>query len=54
VIGCYELVFLSADRPELLYSSLKEPDISFTLLSEARRVRQRAVDGSGVGSGRVS
>ncbi len=38
----YELVFLSADRPELLYSSLKEPDISFTLLSDARMQAARA------------
>jgi len=31
----YELLFLSADRPELLYSSLKERDIHYTLLSDA-------------------
>ena len=31
----YDILFLSADRPELLYSSLKEPDIHYTLLSDA-------------------
>jgi peroxiredoxin len=32
----YELFFLSADRPELLYTSLKEPDVHYTLLSDAK------------------
>jgi len=30
----FEVVFLSTDRPELLYSSLKEKDIHYTLLSD--------------------
>jgi peroxiredoxin len=38
----YELVFLSADRPELLYSSLEEPDLAFTILSDARMHAARA------------
>lgn len=38
----YDLVFLSADRPQLLYSSLKEPDIHYTLLSDARMSAARA------------
>jgi peroxiredoxin len=38
----YELLFLSADRPELLYSSLKEPGIRYTLLSDARMDAARA------------
>ena len=32
----YEVLFLSADRPELLYSSLKEPDVHYTLLSDSK------------------
>jgi len=31
----YEVLFLSADRPQLLYSSLKEPDVHYTLLSDS-------------------
>jgi peroxiredoxin len=31
----YELLFLSTDRPEILYSSLKEPDVHYTLLSDS-------------------
>ena len=31
----FEIVFLSTDRPEILYSSLKEPDIHYTLLSDS-------------------
>jgi peroxiredoxin len=38
----YELLFLSADRPEILYSSLKEPDIHYTLLSDAEMRASRA------------
>lgn len=38
----YELVFMSADRPDMLYSSLKEPDIHYTLLSDARMNAARA------------
>jgi peroxiredoxin len=38
----YDIYFLSADRPELLYSSLKEPDIHYTLLSDARMTAARA------------
>jgi peroxiredoxin len=38
----YELLFLSADRPELLHSSLKEPGIRYTLLSDARMDAARA------------
>ena len=30
----FEIVFLSSDRPELLYSSLKATDIHYTLLSD--------------------
>jgi peroxiredoxin len=32
----FEIVFLSTDRPELLYSSLKATDIHYTLLSDNR------------------
>ncbi|MGP8099024.1 MAG: peroxiredoxin-like family protein [Steroidobacteraceae bacterium] len=32
----FEIVFLSTDRPELLYSSLKAADIHYTLLSDSR------------------
>ena len=38
----YEILFLSADRPEILHSSLKEPDIHYTLLSDARMNAARA------------
>jgi peroxiredoxin len=31
----FEIVFLSTDRPELLYSSLKAADIHYTLLSDS-------------------
>jgi peroxiredoxin len=34
--GGFEIVFLSTDRPELLYSSLKATDIHYTLLSDNR------------------
>ena len=30
----FEVLFLSTDRPELLYSSLKNPDVPYTLLSD--------------------
>ena len=32
----FEIVFLSTDRPEILYSSLKAKDIHYTLLSDSR------------------
>jgi peroxiredoxin len=32
----FEIVFLSTDRPELLYSSLKAADIHYTLLSDSQ------------------
>ena len=38
----YDLYFLSADRPAILYSSLKEPDVKYTLLSDARMNAARA------------
>jgi peroxiredoxin len=38
----YDLLFLSADRPEILYSSLKEPDVHYTLLSDATLSAARA------------
>ena len=38
----YDVLFLSADRPELLYSSLKEPNIHYTLLSDASMNAARA------------
>ena len=38
----YELLFLSADRPEILHSSLTEPDIHYTLLSDAAMNAARA------------
>ncbi len=38
----YDLLFLSADRPEILFSSLKEPDIHYTLLSDATMAAARA------------
>jgi peroxiredoxin len=38
----YDLLFLSADRPEILFSSLKEPDVHYTLLSDASMSAARA------------
>jgi peroxiredoxin len=38
----YAMYFLSADRPEILYSSLKDPDTPFVLLSDARMSAARA------------
>lgn len=38
----FDLVFLSADRPERLYASLGEPDIHYTLLSDAEMSASRA------------
>ncbi|MGH8238192.1 MAG: peroxiredoxin-like family protein [Steroidobacteraceae bacterium] len=38
----YAVLFLSADRPELLRSSLKEKDINYTLLSDANMNAARA------------
>jgi peroxiredoxin len=38
----YELLFLSADRPELLHSSLREPDLNYTILSDSRMAAARA------------
>lgn len=38
----YDLLFLSADRHEILYSSLKEPDVHYTLLSDASMSAARA------------
>jgi len=32
----FEIVFLSTDRPDILYSSLKATDIHYTLLSDSR------------------
>lgn len=32
----FEIVFLSTDRPDILYSSLQETDIHYTLLSDSR------------------
>lgn len=32
----YEVLFMSTDRPALLYSSLKEKDIDYTLLSDSK------------------
>ena len=37
-----EVLFLSADRPELLLSSLDEPDLPYTLLSDAAMEGARA------------
>ena len=36
------VLFLSADRPEILYESLDEPDIQYTLLSDAAMTASRA------------
>jgi peroxiredoxin len=38
----YEVLFLSADRPELLVASLKEKDLPYTILSDARMQAARA------------
>jgi hypothetical protein len=38
----YDLLFLSADRPELLYSSLKEPGLNYRILADARMTAARA------------
>ena len=38
----YDLTFLSTDRPEILYSSLKEPDVHYILLSDAKMTASRA------------
>jgi len=38
----YDLLFLTADRPELLHSSLKEPGLNYTILSDARMAAARA------------
>ncbi len=38
----YDLLFFSADRPEILFSSLKEPDIHYALLSDASMSAARA------------
>ena len=38
----YDLFFLSSDRPSILYSSLKEPDIRYTLLSDSTMAAARA------------
>lgn len=39
----YRLLFVSPDRPEVLYESLKEPDVTFTLLSDASMSAARAL-----------
>lgn len=39
----FRVIFLSADRPEMLRSSLKEPDIRYTLLSDSRMEAARAL-----------
>lgn len=38
----FEIVFLSTDRPAILYSSLKAEDIHYTLLSDSRLVAAKA------------
>ena len=38
----YEVLFLSADKPELLYPSLKDPSIKYTILSDAAMDAARA------------
>lgn len=38
----FEVLFLSADRPEKLYASLKEPAPGYTLLSDSRMQAARA------------
>lgn len=39
----FQVIFLSADRPELLRTSLKEPDVRYTLLSDSRMEAARAL-----------
>ncbi|MBS0393131.1 MAG: AhpC/TSA family protein [Proteobacteria bacterium] len=39
----FDLLFLSADRPERLYASLSEPNIDYTLLSDAEMQASRAL-----------
>lgn len=39
----FKVIFLSADRPELLRSILKEPGIRYTLLSDSRMEAARAL-----------
>jgi len=38
----YEVVFISPDRPELLYDSLKEEGINYTLLSDSEMAAAKA------------
>lgn len=38
----FDLYFLSTDRPAILRSSLKDPEVPFTLLSDARMTAARA------------
>jgi len=38
----YDLLFFSADQPSYLYSSLKDPTIKFTILSDAKMNAARA------------
>lgn len=38
----FELWFISPDRPELLYESLEQPDIGYTVYSDARLEAMRA------------
>lgn len=38
----YQVLFFSADKPELLYSSLKDPTIKYTLLSDNKMDGARA------------
>lgn len=38
----FELWFISIDRPELLYQSLEDPDIGYTVLSDASLAATRA------------
>ncbi len=39
---CYEVLFMSTDKPELLYPSLKDKDIRYTLLSDAKMTAAHA------------
>jgi peroxiredoxin len=39
----YTLLFVSPDRPAALYASLKEPDVTYTLLSDASMNAARAL-----------
>jgi peroxiredoxin len=38
----YQVLFFSADKPELLYASLKDPTIKYTLLSDNKMAGARA------------